>query len=53
VFFNNLKIYTQLAERRTGIGLLLCKEFIDMHQGKIWVEREVGKGSVFHITINL
>lgn len=39
-------------EKGTGMGLTLCKDFVEMHSGKIWVESEEGIGSCFCFSLN-
>jgi signal transduction histidine kinase len=39
------------GEKGTGLGLILCKEFVDKHGGKIWAESEEGNGSTVTIAL--
>jgi len=34
-----------------GVGLALCKEFVELHGGQIWLDSEVGKGSTFTFSL--
>ncbi len=41
------------GEKGTGLGLIMCNEFIQRHNGKIWVESTFGKGSCFTFSVPL
>lgn len=38
-------------ETGTGIGLILCKELIEKHQGKIWIESELDQGTTIFVSL--
>lgn len=40
-------------EKGTGLGLMLCKDFVEKNGGKIWVESNLGGGSTFYFSLKL
>ena len=45
------KLHHEDEYEGTGIGLAHCKKIVDLHNGDLWLESELGKGSVFYFTI--
>jgi signal transduction histidine kinase len=53
LFFQNEQINRKGTEGEpsSGLGLFICKDFVEKHGGKIWAESTVDKGSTFYFTI--
>ncbi|HOT13513.1 MAG TPA: two-component regulator propeller domain-containing protein [Bacteroidales bacterium] len=50
-FIQNTEMPANIINQGSGIGLALTKEFVRLHNGRIWVESEPGKGSCFYVEL--
>ncbi len=48
---SSFSTYGTNQEKGTGLGLILCKDFIERNNGTIYVESKVGEGTKFHIKL--
>ncbi len=48
---NNISFKGAMNEKGTGLGLILCKEFVEKHGGKVWVDSLPGNGGNIHFTL--
>ncbi|MBT5427562.1 MAG: hybrid sensor histidine kinase/response regulator, partial [Bacteroidetes bacterium] len=51
--FEQADFETSLTIEGSGLGLSITKSYIEMLKGEIWLESEVGRGSIFYFTLPL
>jgi signal transduction histidine kinase len=48
---NNVSTQGLMQEKGSGLGLKLCKEFVELNGGTIWLTSETGEGAHFFFTV--
>jgi signal transduction histidine kinase/CheY-like chemotaxis protein len=49
--FSKTSVRGTAGEKSTGLGLLICRQIVEAHCGKIWVESKVDMGSTFYVSL--
>lgn len=49
--FSKTSVKSTAGEQSTGLGLLICRQIVEAHHGKIWVESQPGVGSTFYVSL--